>query len=107
MVEMRKLLQFKKILSLAEAAQNLSTFVNQSMTVGDILNFGLEGSLQLSVNFLSPTKVRVGDRLPDDIGGDEGIKLCSPVVHRPPQGGHYTRVAPVVLLSLKIMDGKC
>lgn len=57
---MSKLLKFKEWVSLPDAARHLSILVGEEVTEADVIRFGLEGHLQISVNFVNYGKGRKG-----------------------------------------------
>lgn len=59
-------MQLKPWLSLAEAAEFLSTEFNEKIVMTDILRFAMEGKLQLSIRFINFVPAKVG----------EVVKLC-------------------------------
>lgn len=57
---MSKLLKFKEWITLPEAARHLSTLFSEEVSEADIIRFGLDGHLQISVNFVNHGKARKG-----------------------------------------------
>ncbi len=61
---MKKLLQLKRWLTLAEAARYLSVLVGEEASEADILRLALDGELTLSVHFVNSTYAMCGTTIP-------------------------------------------
>jgi len=59
-----KLLRLKEWLSLDDAARRLEIAFGESVSVADLLQLGLEGSLKISVRFVNREFGKVGWRVP-------------------------------------------
>jgi hypothetical protein len=60
----KKLFRLKDWVTLPSAAEHLSSIFNESVSVADILQLGLDGHLQLSVNFVNKVRARLGKAVP-------------------------------------------
>src|SRR5690349_7769485 len=59
-----KLFQFKRWLTLSEAAHYLSLVLRESVGLADILRLGIDGHLTLSVRLINGAKASIGRAIP-------------------------------------------
>jgi hypothetical protein len=98
-VSLKKLLKLKDWVTVPDAARHLSILFGEDITEADVLRFGLDGRLTLSVYLVNPKYGRCGKIIPEISIKSENVKRAIKEGCLLKKGGAFSFVGDITLFE--------